>query len=197
MGMLREEEERVKAALTSDRTEQHELNKKLGLAGVGTNAPDLYDEDLSRVRNELVKARSASDEAAARLATLDGKNPHSLASLDAEADQVLSADAGLASMKVTLFQRRALLTSQMANLTPNHPQYKQDEEELAQINNTLDSMTRDLRAKASPPRPHSRIASRRSSSRGAPIPINSASSPGAPDCAWWSAIPGSDSDPKT
>ena len=149
MGMLREEEERVKAALTSDRTEQHELNKKLGLAGVGTNAPDLYDEDLSRVRNELVKARSASDEAAARLATLDGKNPHSLASLDAEADQVLSADAGLASMKVTLFQRRATLTSQMANLTPNHPQYKQDAEELSQIDNTLDSMTRDLRSKAS------------------------------------------------
>jgi Mrp family chromosome partitioning ATPase len=37
----------------------------------------------------------------------------------------------------------------MANLTPNHPQYKQDAEELAQINGSLESMTKDLHAKAS------------------------------------------------
>jgi uncharacterized protein involved in exopolysaccharide biosynthesis len=149
LAMLREEEERVKRELTADRDEQHGLNKVLGVAGVGSNTPDLLDEDLSRVRSELIRARSASDEAAARLTSVDAKRTHSTAALDAEADQMLSADTGLASMKVTLFQRRATLTSQMANLTPNHPQYKQAEEELAQINNTLEAMTRDLRDKAS------------------------------------------------
>jgi succinoglycan biosynthesis transport protein ExoP len=149
LAMLREEEERVKRELTADRDEQHGLNTVLGVAGVGSNTPDLLDEDLSRVRSELIRARSASDEAAARLTSVDAKRTHSTAALDAEADQMLSADTGLASMKVTLFQRRATLTSQMANLTPNHPQYKQAEEELAQINNTLEAMTRDLRDKAS------------------------------------------------
>jgi succinoglycan biosynthesis transport protein ExoP len=147
--MLHEEEERVKKELTADRSEQHDLNKTLGVAGVGTNTPDLLDEDLSRVRSELINARSASDSAAARLTSMDANRTHSTAALDAEADQMLAVDTGLGSMRATLFQRRATLTSQMANLTTNHPQYKQDAQELAQINSSLESMTKDLREKAS------------------------------------------------
>ncbi len=51
-------------------------------------------------------------------------------------------------MKTSLNQRRAALISQMANLTPNHPQYKQDAAELAQIIGSLDGMMADLRSKA-------------------------------------------------
>src|ERR1017187_9027392 len=105
--MLREEEERVKRELTADRSEQHDLNKILGVAGVGTNTPDLLDEDLSRVRSELINARSASDSAAARLTSLDANRTHSTVALDAEADQMLAVDTGLGSMRATLFQRRA------------------------------------------------------------------------------------------
>ncbi len=51
-------------------------------------------------------------------------------------------------MKTSLNQRRAALISQMANLRPNHPQYKQDAAELAQINGNLNAMMTDLRTKA-------------------------------------------------
>ena len=61
---------------------------------------------------------------------------------------MIAADAGLTSMKTSLNQRRAVLITQMANLTPNNPEYKQDAAELAKINGNLDSMMKDLRAKA-------------------------------------------------
>ncbi len=149
MATLQEEKDRVLKELASDRTEQQDLNKKLGLAATGTSMPDHYDEDISRVREELVKARTANDEAASRLTAVNGGHLGSTSALDAEADQIVAADPGLVGMKTSLFQRRATLTTQMANLTPNHPIYKQDAEELAQINKSLDSLTKDLRSKAS------------------------------------------------
>ncbi len=61
---------------------------------------------------------------------------------------MIAADAGLVRMKQALNLRRATLISQMANLTPSHPQYKQDEVELGKIDGDLESMMKDLRAKA-------------------------------------------------
>jgi uncharacterized protein involved in exopolysaccharide biosynthesis/Mrp family chromosome partitioning ATPase len=149
LAVLGEERDRVQTALAADRAEQETLNKQLGVASIGISAPDVYDEDIGRIRGELVTARTAHDEAAARLTTLVSGNASSSAALDAEADEIAAADPGLVSMKTSLNQRRAVLISQMANLTPNHPQYKQDADELAKINGTLDSMMKDLRAKAS------------------------------------------------
>ena len=75
-------------------------------------------------------------------------NDESSKALDAEADELVTADPGLVSMKTSLNQRRAILISQMSNLTPNHPQYKQDATELGQIDASLASMVKDLRGKA-------------------------------------------------
>jgi Mrp family chromosome partitioning ATPase/uncharacterized protein involved in exopolysaccharide biosynthesis len=144
---LQEEKDRVQKELDADRAEQQELNKKLGVAAAGAT-PDHYDEDLSRMRLELIRARAENDAAASALTSMDQNRAASAAALDAEADQIVSADPGLVSMKTTLYQRRATLTSQMANLTPNHPLYKQDAEELSKINRSIDSLTVDLRAKA-------------------------------------------------
>ena len=72
----------------------------------------------------------------------------SSAAIDAEADDMVAADAGLTSMKTSLNARRATLITQMANLTPTNPEYKQDAAELAKINGSLDSMMKDLRTKA-------------------------------------------------
>lgn len=149
LAMLREEEELVKKELAADRDEQQDLNKQLGMAGIGTNTPDLYDDDISRTRDELIKARSASDQAAAKLNSLGSNRASSAAALDVEADQMISSDPGLMSMKTTLNERRATLISQMANLTPSHPQYKQDAQEIAQIDASLDSMMQKMRARAS------------------------------------------------
>jgi len=144
---LQEEKDRVQKELDADRAEQQDLNKKLGVASAGAT-PDHYDEDTSRMRLELIRARAENDAAASALTSMDKARTTSAAALDAEADQIVSADPGLVSMKTTLFQRRATLTSQMANLTPNHPLYKQDAEELSKINRSIDGLTTDLRAKA-------------------------------------------------
>ena len=148
LAMLHEERERVQKELTADRAEQEALNKQLGQAAIGTATPDHYDDDITRIRAELVKARADHDEAAARFTSMGAGNGPSSKSLDAAADEVVASDAGLVSMKTSLNGRRAALITQMANLTPNHPLYKQDEAELAQINASLESMMNDLRAKA-------------------------------------------------
>ncbi len=145
--LLREERDRIQKELASDRAEQEDLNKKLGIAAVAGAAPDPYDEQIAAVRGELVRARTANDEAAARLTSL-AKTGTSSAALDAEADEIVSSDAGMVSMKTALNKRRSDLISQMANLTPNHPQYKQNTEELAKINTSIDAITKELRDKA-------------------------------------------------
>jgi uncharacterized protein involved in exopolysaccharide biosynthesis/Mrp family chromosome partitioning ATPase len=146
--ILRQEKDRIQKELESDRTEQESLNAKLGVAAIGAATPDHYDDDIGRLHEELVKARSEHDQAATRLLSMDGEHELSAKALAAESDELIASDPGLISMKTSLNQRRAALITQMANLTPNHPQYKQAAQELAQIDASLEGMTKDLRAKA-------------------------------------------------
>jgi len=146
--ILRLEKDRIQKELESDRAEQETLNAKLGVAAIGTTTPDHFDDDISRIHEELVKARTDHDQAAARLLSLDANHELSSKALTAESDELIASDPGLISMKTSLNQRRAALITQMANLTPNHPQYKQAAQELAQIDASLESMTKDLRTKA-------------------------------------------------
>jgi polysaccharide biosynthesis transport protein len=148
LSMLKEEKDRIESALTADHAEQDDLNKQLGVAGVGATVPDHYDEDITQIRAELVKARTEHDEAVQKSAALGAGNGHSSAAIDAQADGMIANDAGLVSMKQSLNARRALLISQMANLTPLNPQFKQDEAELVKINGDLDAKMKDLRGKA-------------------------------------------------
>ena len=148
VSILQAERDRVQNELTADRTEQEALNKELGVAGVGNYTPDFLDDDIGRTRAELVKARTDHDEAAAKFTSMDAGAGIASTALDAQADEMAATDPGLTSMKTSLNQRRAALLTQMANLTPNNPVYKQDSEELTKINASLDSMMKDLRAKA-------------------------------------------------
>jgi uncharacterized protein involved in exopolysaccharide biosynthesis len=148
IAVLREERDRIQNQLTSDYAEQDALNKQLGMAAVGTEAPDLIDSDIGRTREELIKAQTEHDEAAARFSAMGAGKGDSSSAIDAEADDMVAADAGLTSMKTSLNARRATLITQMSNLTPSNPEFKQDAAELAKINGSLDSMMKDLRAKA-------------------------------------------------
>jgi hypothetical protein len=148
LAMLKEESDRIMAALAADHAEQDTLNKQLGVAAVGLTAPDHYDEDITQIRTELAKARIDHDIAEQKFASLDAGHGPSSTVIDAQADEMIATDAGLISMKQSLNSRRATLISQMANLTPANPQYKQDEAELVNINGTLEGMMKDLRAKA-------------------------------------------------
>ena len=148
LAMLKEERDRIKKELDDDRAEQAALNAQLGVAAIGPEAPEHYDTDIAQIHEALVKARSDHDEAAARLTSMNAGSGASSQALDAEADQLIATDPGLSSLKQALLSRRAALVSQMANLTPNHPQYKQDQAELEKIDASLESSTQQLRAKA-------------------------------------------------
>ena len=147
LAILREEQERIKKELETDRAEQASLNASLGVAAIG-NVPNHYDDEISSIHGELVKARTARDDAEAHLIAMGADKEEASKTLDAEADELVTADPGLVSMKTSLNQRRAILISQMSNLTPNHPQYKQDATELGQIDGSLALMVKDLRGKA-------------------------------------------------
>jgi hypothetical protein len=146
--VLRAERDRIQNELNADYAEQDALNKQLGMAAVGTAAPDLIDNDIGKIREELIKAQTEHDQAEARFTAMKAGQGGSSAAIDAEADDMVAADAGLTSMKTSLNQRRAVLITQMANMTPNNPAYKQNAAELAKINGTLDSMMKELRADA-------------------------------------------------
>ena len=148
INVLTDERNRIQNQLTSDYAEQSELNKQLGMAAVGTEAPDLIDSDIGKTREELIKAQTDHDQAAARFTAMGAGKGDTSAAIDADADDLVAADAGLTSMKTSLNSRRATLITQMANLTPTNPEYKQDATELAKINGDLESMMKDLRAKA-------------------------------------------------
>jgi polysaccharide biosynthesis transport protein len=146
--MLQEERERIKKELDDDRTEQAQLNAQLGVAAIGPEAPQHYDTDIAQIHEELVKARSDHDEYAARLTSISSSNGLSSTALDTEAEQSIATDPGLSSLKQALLTRKAALVSQMANLTPSHPLYKQDQAELAKIDASLESSTQEVRANA-------------------------------------------------
>ena len=145
--MLREERDRVQSALDADRAEQQELNKQLGVASVG-GAPDHFDQDITEIRTELVKARTEHDAAEAKFTAMGANHGTSSNAINAAADESADMDAGLVSMKTALNARKASLISKMANLTPGNPEYKQDAAELAQINANLDQMMKDLSNRA-------------------------------------------------
>jgi succinoglycan biosynthesis transport protein ExoP len=148
LSILKEEKDRIQRALAANRAEQDDLNKQLGVASVGTTVSDHYDGDIAQIRAELDKARTDHDVAEQKFASLGGGHGASSTAIDAQADEMVASDAGLVSMKQAENARRAMLISQMANLTPMNPQYKLDEEELVKINGTLEAMMKDLRAKA-------------------------------------------------
>ncbi len=148
LAILRDEQARVQKQLNADLSEQDTLNGQLGMAAVGTEPPDLIDNAIASTREELIKARTAHDEAAAQFAAMDASQGASSSAIDAEADELMASDAGLTSMKTSLNQQRATLITQMANLTPDNPEYKLDAQELTKINTALDSMMKELRAKA-------------------------------------------------
>ena len=148
LAMLKDERDRVKKELDDDRTEQAALNAQLGVAAIGAVAPEHYDTDIAAIHDELVKARADHDEAAARLTTMNSGGGAGSPAMDAEADRQLATDPGLASLKTALEQQRAALVQQMAKVTPNNPQYKEDAAELQKIDASLDSSTLQMRARA-------------------------------------------------
>jgi uncharacterized protein involved in exopolysaccharide biosynthesis len=146
--ILEQERQRLTTVMTQDRTEQAQLASSLGMANPGTESDNPYDSQLTALRAELASAREAHDMAQAQLGSVTGSDSAHASGLSSAADEIIGGDAGLSSMRSSVGQRRAVLTGQMAGLTPANPLYKQDQEELAGLDKSQDAMTRELRDKA-------------------------------------------------
>ncbi len=146
--LLGEERRRIEGELETTRREQAGLSASLGVASPLGESGNPYDFELASVRQQLLTARQAHDVSAAQLGALSGDGAVRNTALAAAADELIGADAGLSSMRATIAARRANLNGQMAGMKPDNPVYKQDVDELADLDKTLDTMTTQLRGKA-------------------------------------------------
>jgi uncharacterized protein involved in exopolysaccharide biosynthesis len=145
--LLQEESQRIQKEMQQDRDEQTELSKTLGVADTQNGGANPYDLQLAGVRTELISAREAHDVAAAQLASVSGRGLNS-AGLKAIADEAIASDSGLSALKTTINERRAVLNTQMATLTPTNPVYKQDADEIASMDKQVEARSMQLRQTA-------------------------------------------------
>jgi len=146
--LLQEESQRIQKELQQDREEQAALSQTLGVADTQNGGANPYDMQLAGVRSELVAAREAHDVAAAQLASVTARGGSSSAGLKAIADEAITSDTGLSALKTTINERRAVLNTQMATLTPSNPVYKQDADEIASMDKQVEARSTQLRQTA-------------------------------------------------
>ena len=146
--LLNDERGRVQAELDSAKAEAAVLGAQLGVANPVGDAGNAYDLQLEGLRNQLAEARQQHDVAEAQLASVTGASGAGSPGLVASADDLIANDASLNSLRTSISSRKATLSSQMAGLTPNNPVYKQDQDEIAELDKSEDRMAADLRSKA-------------------------------------------------
>jgi uncharacterized protein involved in exopolysaccharide biosynthesis len=151
--LLKEERVRVTEELDHNQHEQAQLSKDLGVADLGSSSGkdstgNQFDTELAQLRNELAQARAARTAADAQLASVADSPTEDSQRLIAAAEQTIENDPGLAALKETISRRRSELATQMAGLTQKNPLFKQDQDELKRLNQSLDEMSNELRAKA-------------------------------------------------
>ncbi len=147
--LLVQERARISAALAKDREEQAGLSSSLGVADTSSETTgNPYDVQLGALRDQVAKARQDHDVAEAQLAAVS-RGAQSSEMLNAVSDEVASSDSGLSALKTSITERRSALATQMAGMTQSNPLYKQDEQELARLDESLSSLSQKLRGKAS------------------------------------------------
>ena len=143
--LVSEERDRLQTELDGARHEQARLGASLGVANPTGGTANPFDTELVNLRAQLAVARQAHDVAAAQLDSVGGTRDQQRSGLTSAADEALNTEVGLSSMKNSVNIRRAILEGQMAGLTPKNPMYKQDQDEIADLDRSLDSMTARLR----------------------------------------------------
>lgn len=146
--VLLKEQARLQTELASARQQQAALSSSLGVADTSGENGNPYDTQLGELRTQLASARAAHAVAEAQLSSLVNHGPDSSGALKAAADDLIASDSGLSSLKQSIATRRSKLVSEMAGLTPKNPLYKQDEDELQRLDQSLENMTNQLRDKA-------------------------------------------------
>jgi polysaccharide biosynthesis transport protein len=146
---LRQERKRLQSELDARLLEQADIAKSLGVAIVGGDGSNPFDNQLGAVRDELTKAHEQRIQAEAQLSAIEnGDTSAPNSALSAAADEIIAGDPQLTSLKTSLGQKRSELLGALAGLTPNNPLRKQTEQQLAETEAELQKMQSSLRAKA-------------------------------------------------
>ncbi|MBS1821248.1 MAG: hypothetical protein JST61_04650 [Acidobacteria bacterium] len=148
LSVLLQEQKRLQTQLGASRHSQAGLSSSLGVADTAGDNGNPYDVQLGELRTQLATARGAHAIAEAQIASIANHGPDSAAALKAAADELIASDPGLSTLKQSIATRRSKLVGEMAGLTPKNPLYKQDEDELQRLDQSLDNMTNQLRDKA-------------------------------------------------
>ncbi len=146
--VLQNEQKRLQAQLSGSRQSQAGLSSSLGVADTAGDNGNPYDAQLEELRSQLSAARGQHAIAEAQIASIANRGANSSPALKAAADDLIANDPGLATLKQSIAARRSKLVGEMAGLTPKNPLYKQDEEELQRLDQSLDNMANQLRDKA-------------------------------------------------
>jgi uncharacterized protein involved in exopolysaccharide biosynthesis len=147
LATLQQEKKDQQAQLDADMAKQDEINKSVGMARYDGAQSNPYDEHLSKLREQLVDAHEKTAEADADLNGLGAGNLQSPALQQAAAEQA-ALDPAVSGMKAQLTSRKAALLAQMVGLKPSNPLYSQAEAEVIDIDQRLDTITKDATKKA-------------------------------------------------
>jgi len=150
LAALRQARADVQKELDDKLHEQAQLSQSLGVAVISDDSSDQMDTQVASLQSDLSEARTKRIQAEADLSALENRQPGAPnPALDAAADEIIATDTGLAALKMSLSQKRAVLLDQLAGLTPNHPLRKATEEQLTEIEASLQQMQTNLRRQAS------------------------------------------------
>ncbi len=145
--LLAQEREQVVSELRLAQKDQGTLGTDLGM-GDPDGASDSYNGELTSLRVQLLQARSVHDAAAARLASLSGQSEGQGSALAAMANEILVGDASLSALKASISERHTMLYAQMSGMTYENPLRQKDQEELTELDHSLDEATAKLRLRA-------------------------------------------------
>ena len=137
---LKDDQQQLQSEISGKTAEQMQLMQKLGVAtlAAGEGAANPFDAGLETLHTELAAAQMQREAAqAAWISAIGGSGSGQSVALDTAADEAAAQDPGLSSLRTSLNARKAALIAEMSTLTPNHPVYKQDKDELARINAQL------------------------------------------------------------
>jgi succinoglycan biosynthesis transport protein ExoP len=149
LASLKEEQKRIQSETDALLAEQNKITNSLGVASVNSKAGSLIDDQNAKIQSDLTTAHTQRIQTEAQLSALTSGDPNSPNSpLNAAADEVIATDPNLEALKKSLSQKRADLIDRLNGMTENHPERKQTEAQLAQIDKAIQEMQTDLRRKA-------------------------------------------------
>lgn len=146
LATLHKQRDDVQQRLTDALTKQSQLNQSMGVAVTDGLMTNHFDAETSHLRDQLLQVQSQREAAQAEFNSLSG--PNSKEALAAASDQAVAGDAGLASLKNSLAQRRALLIQQMVGMSTTNPLYEQNEAELKRLDDAQDQLRGTLEQQA-------------------------------------------------